>query len=101
MCAAWPQEGRLLTVGFTSGTIPKAAANRLLLRNAGVLGAAWRELLSVDPTLFATTAGRFAVLVAGTLRPIIGATFDLADGARALAAIEDRAVAGKVVLRVR
>ena len=94
-------EGRLLTVGFTSGTIPKAAANRLLLRNAGVLGAAWRELLSVDPTLFATTAARFAVLVAGTLRPIIGATFDLADGARALAAIEDRAVAGKVVLRVR
>jgi NADPH2:quinone reductase len=33
-------EGRLVTVGFTSGTIPQAPANRLLLRNAGVLGAA-------------------------------------------------------------
>ncbi len=94
-------EGRLVTVGFASGTIPHAAANRLLLRNAGVLGAAWRELLVVDPTLFGTTAARFADLVAAGLRPLIGATYDLADGAQALAAIEDRAVAGKVVLRVR
>ena len=42
-------EGRLLTVGFTSGRIPAAAANRLLLRNAGVLGAAWRELVEAGP----------------------------------------------------
>lgn len=91
-------EGRLVTVGFTSGTIPSAAANRLLLRNAEVVGAAWRELLDVDPGLFAETAQRFALLVEGGLRPLVGAVFDLADGATAFRMIEDRAVAGKIVL---
>ena len=94
-------EGRLITVGFTSGRIPAAAANRLLLRNAGVLGAAWRELVELDPTLFASTAAALADLVAAGLRPLIGATYDLSDGAEALRAIESRAVAGKVVLTTR
>jgi NADPH2:quinone reductase len=94
-------EGRLVTVGFTSGTIPAAAANRLLLRNADVVGAAWRELLHVDPGLFAETAKTLALLVRNGLRPLVGATFDLADGATALRMIEDRAVAGKVVLTTR
>lgn len=94
-------EGRLLTVGFASGTIPRAAANRLLLRNTGVLGAAWRELLAADRTLFATTAAALADLVAAGLRPVVGASYDLAEAATALAAIENREVAGKVVLRIR
>jgi NADPH2:quinone reductase len=94
-------EGRLITVGFASGTIPSAAANRLLLRNASVVGAAWRELLDVDPGLFADTAERLASLVDDGLRPLVGATFDLADGATALRLVEDRAVAGKIVLTTR
>jgi NADPH:quinone reductase len=94
-------EGRLITVGFTSGTIPSAAANRLLLRNASVVGAAWRELLDVDPGLFTDTAERLASLVKDGLRPLVGATFDLADGATALRLVEDRAVAGKIVLTTR
>jgi NADPH:quinone reductase len=94
-------EGRLITVGFTSGTIPSAAANRLLLRNASVVGAAWRELLDVDPGLFTDTAERLASLVEDGLRPLVGATFDLADGATALRLVEDRAVAGKIVLTTR
>jgi NADPH2:quinone reductase len=94
-------EGRLVTVGFTSGTIPAAAANRLLLRNAGVLGCAWRELLDVVPGLFAEIVRSFDRLVDGGLRPLVGATFDLADGATALRLVEDRAVAGKIVLTTR
>jgi NADPH2:quinone reductase len=94
-------EGRLVTVGFTSGTIPAAAATRLLLRNADVVGAAWRELLDVDPALFTDTAEKLAQLVGEGLRPLVGATFDLADGATALRLIEDRAMAGKIVLTTR
>jgi NADPH2:quinone reductase len=94
-------EGRLVTVGFTSGTIPTAAANRLLLRNAGVLGSAWRELIDVVPGLFADTVRRFDALVDGGLRPLVGATFDLSDGATALRLIEERAVPGKIVLTTR
>jgi NADPH2:quinone reductase len=94
-------EGRLVTVGFTSGSIPAAAANRLLLRNAAVLGSAWRELLDAVPGLFAELAHRFDRLVDAGLRPLVGATFDLADGARALRLIEERAVPGKIVLTTR
>jgi NADPH:quinone reductase len=94
-------EGRLLTVGFASGEIPAAAANRLLLRNAGVLGAAWRELVELDRTLFASTAAAVAELVAGGLRPLVGRHYELADGATALRDIEKRAVSGKVVLMTR
>jgi NADPH:quinone reductase len=94
-------EGRLVTVGFASGAIPTAAANRLLLRNAAVVGCAWRELLDVDRGLFADTARRLDRLVDGGLRPLVGATFDLADGATALRLIEERAVPGKIVLTTR
>jgi NADPH2:quinone reductase len=94
-------EGRLVTVGFTSGAIPQAPANRLLLRNVGVLGAAWRELLDHDHTLFARTAEQLANLVHAGLRPLVTQQYDLAHGATALRAIEERVVAGKVVLTTR
>ncbi len=94
------REGRLLTVGFTSGTIPQAPANRLLLRNAGVLGVAWRELVGQVPELFHETAPALEALVRQGLRPLVGAVYDLPDGARALQAIEARSGAGKVVLSV-
>lgn len=94
-------EGRLVTVGFTSGTIPTVAADSLLRRNATALGCAWRELLDTDPELFAVTARHLGRLVDAGLRPIVGATSDLADGAAALRRIENRAVAGKIVLTTR
>lgn len=93
-------EGRIVTVGFTSGQIPHAAANRLLLSNAGVLGAAWREFLEYDPSLFARTAQAIAGLIDGGLRPLVGATYPLADGAQALRHLESREACGKLVLDV-
>jgi NADPH2:quinone reductase len=94
-------EGRIVTVGFTSGTIPTVAADRLLHGNVAAVGCAWRELLDVVPGLFAETARRLDRLVDAGLRPLVDATFDLADGAVALRRIEDRAAAGKIVLTTR
>lgn len=94
------REGRLVTVGFTSGTIPKAPANRLLLRNASVVGAAWRELVDQVPELFASTAHELETLIGRGMRPLVGARYDLTEGAAALRAIEERSGAGKVVLTV-
>jgi NADPH2:quinone reductase len=95
-------EGRLLTVGFASGAIGKVAANRLLLRNAGVLGFAWRELiLAVGPQLFAQTAAELERLVEGGLRPVLTDVRDLAGGPEAFAALESRSAVGKIVLTVR
>jgi NADPH:quinone reductase len=94
-------EGRLVTVGFTSGTIPTVATDRLLRRNVAAVGCAWRELLDVEPGLFADTARRLDRLVDAGVRPLVDATFDLADGASALRRIEDRTAVGKIVLTTR
>jgi NADPH:quinone reductase-like Zn-dependent oxidoreductase len=88
----------LITVGSTSGTVATAAAGRLLLSNAGVLGFSLPEMLARDHTLFARTAKQLAVLVDGGLRPLVTATYPLPDGARALREIEDQTSAGKLVL---
>jgi NADPH2:quinone reductase len=94
-------EGRLLTVGFTSGTIPSAPANCLLLRNASVVGVGLIELLRSDRGLFARTAQRLAGLVDAGLRPMPAAVHPLADAGAAFRAIEDRTVMGKAVIQVR
>ncbi len=91
-------EGRLLTVGFTSGRIPSAAANRLLLRNASVVGMGLTELLRADRGLFARTADQLAELISAGLRPPPAVQYDLAAAAAAFRAIENRVVAGKTVL---
>lgn len=42
-------EGRLVVLGFVGGDIPVVKVNRLLLRNAAVLGAGLAELFAHDP----------------------------------------------------
>jgi len=88
-------------VGFTEGRIPTVAANRLLLRNISVVGAAWGAWLGRDPGLFATTAAALLPMIAsGTVAPVVGATFSLDDAAEALRLIDERRATGKVVLTV-
>jgi NADPH2:quinone reductase len=91
--------GRLVVVGFTEGRIPTVAANRLLLRNISVVGAAWGAWLAADPSLFAVTAQALLPLIeAGQVAPPAGPTFPLAQAADALRTIEGRQAVGKVVL---
>jgi NADPH:quinone reductase len=93
--------GRVVVIGFTEGRIPTVAANRLLLRNISVVGAAWGAWLRGDPSLFATTAAALQPMIeSGAVRPIVGATFPLADAAAALRLIEERRATGKVVVTV-
>jgi NADPH2:quinone reductase len=94
--------GRLVVVGFAGGGIPQVKVNRLLLRNVGVLGAAWREFLATDPGLTTEAAGALNAMVDdGRLRPLVGARYPLEDGAEALRALAERRAAGKLVLTVR
>src|ERR687896_1419448 len=74
-------DGRLVVVGFTGGAIPQVKTNRLLLRNVGVLGAAWREFILHEPGFVAEAAAGLAALIDdGRLAPLIGATYPLKDG---------------------
>ena len=93
--------GRLVVVGFTEGRIPTVAANRLLLRNISIVGAAWGAWLGGDPGLFAATVAALQPMIeAGRVAPPIGASFPLAAAADALRLIDDRRAVGKVVLTV-
>jgi NADPH2:quinone reductase len=95
-------DGRLVVVGFTGGAIPQVKVNRLLLRNVGVLGAAWREFILTEPGFVAeAAAGLGALIDKGQLSPLIGATYPLEHGAQALRDLADRRAVGKLVLTVR
>jgi NADPH2:quinone reductase len=93
-------EGRLITVGATSSVLGKAPSAQLLRRGSTVMGLLWTEALARDRTLFGRAAKQLDDLVAGGLRPIIGGTYDLAEGADALRAIENRTASGKLVLTI-
>lgn len=95
-------EGRLLVIGFATGTIPAIEANRLLLRHLDVIGVNWGGMLPLDqelPVRAARDLHRW--LERGYLRPVVGERYRLQDGARALEDFAARRVTGKPVLVVR
>jgi NADPH:quinone reductase len=95
-------DGCLVVVGFAGGDIPQVKTNRLLLRNVGVLGAAWREFILHEPAFVAeAAAGLGALIDDGGLTPLIGAAYPLKDGAQALRDLADRRAVGKLIIAVR
>ncbi|HEX4466616.1 MAG TPA: NADPH:quinone oxidoreductase family protein [Solirubrobacteraceae bacterium] len=93
-------EGRVLVLGFTAGSIPSIATNRLLLRNVSLVGVGLGALVAVDPEVLGESAEALDRLLRAGLRPSIGATRDLADGAEALRALQRRVTLGKQILTV-
>ena len=91
-------EGRLLVIGFAAGGIPTVKVNRLLLRNAGVLGVGWREYLMANPGAQQEYGNGVARLVADGLRPPAPQRFPLAEGRAALESLAAGRVYGKAVL---
>ncbi len=96
------EEGRLVVVGFTGGSIPEVKVNRLLLNNVSVVGAGWGAYVLPKPALNAEIQAEIDKLIdSGHVRPIVGARFPLERAAEALELIDGRRAVGKVVLDVR
>jgi NADPH:quinone reductase len=92
-------EGRLVVVGFTSGTIPQAPANHALVKNYSIVGLHWGLYRKHDPALFGRVHEDLCRLFdEGRIAPLIGASLPLAELPQAMAAIADRNTVGKVVL---
>jgi NADPH2:quinone reductase len=94
--------GRLLVLGFASGSIGSLRLNRLLLGNVDVRGVSWGPYTRLFPD-YPTEQWRelgpgFAD---GSLAPVIHATYPLERTAMALADLERREVVGKAVLVLR
>ena len=95
------ENGRVVVVGFTGGSIPEVKVNRLLLRNTAVVGAGWGGYVMSKPELNREIGRALDGMIAdGVVRPVIGARFPLERGADAMRLIEERGATGKVVLEI-
>jgi NADPH:quinone reductase len=95
------EDGRVIVVGFTGGSIPEVKVNRLLLRNTEVIGAGWGAYVMGKPQLNRDIGAALDELIAaGHVRPVVGARFPLERASEALELIDGRGAVGKVVLDV-
>ncbi|MCZ4517526.1 NADPH:quinone oxidoreductase family protein [Rhodococcus ruber] len=91
--------GRILVLGFTGGEIPTVKVNRLLLNNVDVVGVGWGAWWMTRPGYLATQWAEIEPLLAdGSLVAPEPSVFAAADAAAAIASLENRTAAGKVVL---
>jgi NADPH2:quinone reductase len=96
------EDGRLVVVGFTGGSIPEVRVNRLLLGNTEVVGAGWGAYVMGKPDLCRRIGAAIAEMIAaGHVRPIVGERFPLERAGDALKTLEERRATGKIVLDVR
>ncbi|MGZ3473442.1 MAG: NADPH:quinone oxidoreductase family protein [Polyangiales bacterium] len=96
-CVAW--SGRLVVVGFASGTIPSLALNRVLLKNASVTGIFLGTYLEKRPAVLRAAEDSVLDLYRERrISPRVSATFPLAQVGRALEEVASRRSTGKVVI---
>lgn len=92
-------EGRIVVIGFASGTIPQIPANILLVKNIAAIGLFWGSYAGKKPKILLqslqTLMGWYQ---AGKIKPHISARVPLDQGADAIAALADRRSTGKVVV---
>lgn len=92
--------GRLLVIGFASGTIPKLAVNLTLVKGFSVVGVYWGDFTVREPQ---TYAGNMRELVdwylAGKVKPVIEGVYPLADAASVLKRVLGRGASGKLILK--
>jgi len=93
---AW--EGRYLVVGFPAG-IPRLPLNLALLKSCDVRGVFWGAFAARDPQANAAhVATLFRLWDEGRIGPRVSATYPLASGGEAIAALGAREVIGKLVV---
>ena len=91
--------GRYLVIGFAGGEIPKLPANQVLLNNRTVVGVDWGAWTMRDPSGNQELLAELMSLAgSGALSPVEPTEYPLDDVLAALTDLQDRRVAGKVVL---
>lgn len=91
--------GRIIPVGFASGTVPQIPANHLLVKNLTVIGLYWGGYLRLRPEVL---TGSLATLLQwygeGRLRPHVSHQLPLERAGEALELLRSRQSTGKVVV---
>ncbi len=94
-------EGRIVVIGFTSGRIPQAAANHVLIKNYSVVGLHWGLYRQRAPQhIPIAMKALFDLYEAGKVKTYIGIQLPLSQAPRALATVAEGKSTGKVILSV-
>ena len=97
---AW--NGRMLVVGFASGTIPSLPANLTLLKGASLVGVFWGSFAQRQPQDNAANFQQlFQWFAEGKIKPLVSQTYPLEKAADAINHLGQRKAVGKVVVTVR
>lgn len=92
-------EGRILIIGFASGTIPSAKMNRVLVKNFSLIGLHWGLYFKMNPGVILHAQESIVRLhAAGKIAPLVSATYPLSEAKEALAELGGRKTTGKVIL---
>jgi NADPH2:quinone reductase len=96
-CVAF--EGRIIVVGFSSGTIPSPALNHALVKNYSILGLHWGLYATKDPKAVLDCHGELTALAAkGAIAPMVSERVPLASAADAVERVAAGTTTGRVVV---
>ncbi len=92
-------EGRIVVVGFTSGTIPQPLLSHALVKNYSILGLHWGLYRSKGPALVRRCHEELLGLVsAGAVQPLVADQLPFAGAPAGLARLASGAVVGRLTV---
>ncbi|MFB7335365.1 NADPH:quinone oxidoreductase family protein [Streptomyces adustus] len=92
-------EGRIVVVGFASGTIPSAALNHALVKNYTILGLHWGLYNTKNPKLVQHCHEQLTELAArGAIKPLVSERVPLGEAAAAVQRVADGVTTGRVAV---
>ncbi|GGV60006.1 NADPH:quinone oxidoreductase family protein [Streptomyces griseoloalbus] len=92
-------EGRIVVVGFASGSIPSPALNHALVKNYSILGLHWGLYNTKNPKLVQHCHEQLTDLAArGAIKPLVSERVPLDGAAAAVQRVADGATTGRVAV---
>ena len=92
-------EGRIVIVGFTSGTIPAPALNHALVKNYSIVGLHWGLYLQRNPGVAREAHERLSTWAAeGVIAPVVSQQVPFEDAPSALARVAAGESTGRIVV---
>ncbi|WP_030147372.1 MULTISPECIES: NADPH:quinone oxidoreductase family protein [unclassified Streptomyces] len=92
-------EGRIVVVGFASGTIPSPGLNHALVKNYSILGLHWGLYNTKNPKLVQHCHERLTELAArGAIKPLVSERVPLAGAAAAVQKVADGLTTGRIAV---
>ncbi|WP_171107524.1 MULTISPECIES: NADPH:quinone oxidoreductase family protein [Streptomyces] len=92
-------EGRIVVVGFASGTIPSPALNHALVKNYSILGLHWGLYNTKNPKLVQHCHEQLTELAArGAIKPLVSERVPLSGAAAAVQKVADGLTTGRIAV---